>query len=207
MNLEELKYIWQEHSDDVSETMQVNAAEIHSMLHARSTSALEKINRNMMIDMGAFVLITLAGIAWGLYSNTTFTHFEILVLCLFMLGSIFFYWRKFRALNRISITSGNLRASLSEITRTLDFYAKLYMYLVVYAVPVLGAGGVFYGFYKGSQEDGRTLSDVTPAVWTLLVVVMILYAAFAVAASRWYVNKMFGVHYQELKSCLRELEE
>ncbi|MEZ4772825.1 MAG: hypothetical protein R3D00_06535 [Bacteroidia bacterium] len=207
MNLEELKYIWQEHADDVSETMQVNASEIHAMLHARSKSALDKINRNMMIDLGGFVLITLGGIAWALYSNTVFNNFEIGVLCLMVLGSVLFYWNKFRALNRVSITTGNLRSSLEEITTTLDFYVKLYFYLVVYAVPVLGAGGVFYGFYKGSQEEGRTLSDVTPAIWALLFVIMILYAGFAVVASRWYVRKMFGIHCQELKDCLKELEE
>ncbi|MDX2249291.1 MAG: hypothetical protein SF052_21055 [Bacteroidia bacterium] len=207
MNFEELKYIWQEHSDAASETMQVSASQIHSMLQARSKSALDKINRNLLIDLSAFILLILSGTGWVLYSHTPLTSFEMVFLGLTIFTSGFFYWRKFRALNRVSITTDNLRASLSAITHTLDFYMKLYFYLVVIAVPVMGSGGMLYGFYKGSQEDGRTLEEVTPAIWMLLVGLMVVYSTLAVLASRWYVQRMFGVHYQELKTCLRELEE
>ncbi|MEZ4826889.1 MAG: hypothetical protein R3C61_11500 [Bacteroidia bacterium] len=207
MNLEELKYIWQEHSDEAVETMQVNAAEIRAMLQSRSKSALFKIKRNIALDLGAFFLLCIAGLAWIFTSNIYLSPAEIAAICLFAATSLVFYTFKLRALNRVAITSDNLRTSLSAITGTLDNYMKLYRLLVVYFVPVLGSGGVLYGAYKAGQEDGRTLADIPPAVWALLFVVMILYSVFAVFASRWYVHKMFGIHYQELKACLNELEE
>ena len=38
-------------------------------------------------------------------------------------------------------------------------------------------------------------------------ITMVVYSAFAILASRWYVNRLFGVHYRELNLCLQELEE
>ncbi|MEZ4851966.1 MAG: hypothetical protein R3B93_25860 [Bacteroidia bacterium] len=84
---------------------------------------------------------------------------------------------------------------------------KIYFYSIVILVPLLGSGGILYGFYKGGNQSGRDMENIPTEVWGVVGVTMIVYSALAILASRWYVNRLFGVHYRELNLCLQELEE
>lgn len=207
MNLEELKYIWQEHTETESRTRQVPIDDLRAMLHIRSQSALSKINRNILLDMGAFSVMMLIG-GFVLLRNSNRTEWwEIALTVMLVTAAGLFYWKKYQSLNRASISTDNLKDSLISVTQTLDFYMKVYFYMIVLVVPVLGSGGILYGFYKGGQDAGRNLSDVPAEVWGIVLVTSLVYSALAVLASRWYVHRMFGIHHEELKACLNELSE
>jgi cation transport ATPase len=207
MNLDELKHIWKAHTDHAASVSQVSISEIQRMIQQRSQSALAKINRNMALDLLAMTLVGGALIFWMWQNDFSFNTAEIIVMSAIIIGISLFYWQKYRLLNRASLTTDNLKDSLTEITRVLGIFMKIYFYSIVILVPLLGSGGILYGFYKGGNQSGRDMENIPPEVWGIVGITMIVYSALAVLASRWYVNRLFGIHYRELNLCLQELEE
>ena len=207
MNFDELKHIWKAHTDQHESESRVSISEIQRMIHSRSQSALVKINRNMVLDLIAMTVVGGALIFWMWRNDFSFNMTEILVMSAILIGIGLFYWQKYRLLNRPSLTTDNLKDSLAEITRVLGIFMKIYFYSIVILVPLLGSGGILYGFYKGGNQSGRDMENIPTEVWGVVGVTMIVYSALAILASRWYVNQLFGVHYRELNLCLQELEE
>ena len=207
MNLDELKHIWKAHTDAAEMISRVSTSEIQRMLHQRSESALAKINRNMVLDLTAMAIVAGAMIWWMSSNDFSFNLTEMLVMGAIVLAIGVFYWQKYRMLNRVSLTTDNLKDSLTEVTRTLGIFMKIYFYSIVIFVPLLGSGGILYGFYKGGEQSGKDMSNIPPEIWGVVGITMVVYSAFAILASRWYVNRLFGVHYRELNLCLQELEE
>ena len=206
MNLEEFKELWQSHLNSEVEFKLLSDDEISQMLQQRSQSALGRINRNIMLEMGLVILIGFVAGVWLYLRETELNWIEKLIVPFYIISSGFFYWIKYKALNRRSITTENLKDSLTNVTRTMSIFMQIYLYAIVVFVPALASGGILYGLYAGGEGTGKTIAELSAKWWAIIVVVMVVYSIIAVWASRWYVNKIYGVHFRELKLCLAELE-
>lgn len=205
MNLDELKYLWSTHTDAELESRHLSEMQIYELLQQRSNSALGRINRNIKIEMAVVILLGALAMTLLFTRDSTISWIEKIVIPLYVLASGLFYWTKYRALNRSPITTENLNEALRQITQTMGIYMKVYLYAVVFLIPLLGSGGVLYGFYKGRQEHGEGLEGVPMELWLLLVVCMLAYSGLAAWGGKWYINRLYGVHYKELMSCREEL--
>lgn len=207
MELDELKDIWKVQTEAEAIEMHVSPEEVSGMLQGRTRSVLGRINRNIVIETVMVILLGMVGAIW-LYTRESELHpLEHALIPTYVIGSAVFYWYKYRMLNRIAVTTENLKDALTQLTNTMGTYMKIYFYGIITLVPALGVGGILYGFFKGSRDAGEEWEELPLEVWVILGITMVIYSVFAVFFSRWYLDKMYGVHYRELNLCLQELRE
>ncbi|MDX1905645.1 MAG: hypothetical protein SF053_01325 [Bacteroidia bacterium] len=205
--LDHLKQLWQEHTAVLESQHQVSEADIRTMLRNRTRTALDKINRSIVIELLILFCMGIGG-GWFLWSqDQRLDPQEIRTLSWYAVLNIAFYALKYYLLNRTDITAGNLRHSLTSLRRTLGGYMTLYLVVLTLLVPLSSISGLITGFQMGLTEDGRTWADVSPKAWAILIGVGIAYTALSYLLVRWYLWAMYGVHYQEIKRCATELEE
>lgn len=206
MELDELKYLWQNALDPEERQAAIEPAEIRRMLRSRSMSALGKINRNIWLETGLVIIFGLIG-GWYVFSQPAPHELEIGLLGGYIVGSLIFYYFKYRSLNRKTLQEGNLRESLAYTVQSLGQFMRVYYYVFVPLIPLMSGVGMLYGFKEGAQSNGESLETIPLQVWGVLIVVMVIYMAIGYFATRWYVNRLYGRHYQELSICLDELME
>ncbi|MEO1448865.1 MAG: hypothetical protein AAFV07_05015 [Bacteroidota bacterium] len=206
MELDELKYLWQTALDPEEEEETLSPEEIQGLIKGRSLSALGKVNRNIWIES---VLVILLGIvwAWFVFSEPDPSPVDIWTLAFFVLGSLVFYFFKYRSLNRKTLQSGNLRESLTYTVRSLGQFMNIYYYVFLPFIPLVSGAGILYGFKEGAQANGDSMATIPLKVWGILFVVMAIYMVLGYFAMKWYVHRLYGQHYQELSACLDELME
>ena len=204
MNLDELKILWQEHSAHEVETFWLRQDEIQRMLRQKGKTALGKIQRNIKLEMGAVVILGLLGLWPG---ENGIQPWAVIVVSVYILASGLFYWYKYRALNRADIANGNLREAFEQLTKTMGRYMKIYRWIVIAFIPLIGIGSILAGFMMALQDDGKSLAEVPVFVFGILLLIGLIYAVLASLFTRWYLQRLYGRYYQALKECLRELNE
>jgi len=203
MNLEELKDIWQS---------QVSTAPTHSpealsgMIRKRSQTALARINRNIKLEALIMLVVGMVS-AWQWAQGNTFLQEMWIGFTVFSALSLVFYARKYQRLNQVDTTRLSLKESLEHTARTMKGYMRLYFYATLFLIPVLSIGGIFYGFAEAAAEEQKTLADTPLAGWLILGAISLIYVGLSYLFARWYVHRLYGVHYQELQDCLQELNE
>lgn len=207
MNLEELKEIWTSHAGDLSESQYLNQEEIRDMLHKRSVGAVHRINRNIVYELLAISVLFIGVIYWLFTRKEAVANWEILLFAFMFLASGIFYFFKYKSLNRGEIHTDNLLESLENITKSLGLYMRIYLYAVIFLVPTLAFSGGYYGLYLRRLSLGTEEPILSVKGWMVFGAGMLVYAILAIFTSNWYHKKLYGTHYQELKSCLAELKE
>ena len=206
MELDELKHIWQNHTAILLKDDYRTEEDIGKMLRQRSRQALSKINRSIAIEVGILLLLAL-GACWQLMQVDASWHAFASILLGFVGLSLVFYAWKYRQLNRVGMETANLKEALTRTTQTMAGYMRLYSYAGMIVVPLLGACGVLYGVYVSANEEGTSISDFGLSNWIFIGSVVVIYAGLSILFTRWYVRKLYGVHYDELRNCLVELQE
>jgi uncharacterized membrane protein YidH (DUF202 family) len=205
MNLEELKSIWQTQSNAQARQEQHSREAIRQMLYRRSRTALSRINRNIVLE-AIFMVLTLLGSTWMLWQQPSNLTGMWIFLIILSVGSLAFYYLKYQQLNRATLGHEDLRNSLGDIARVMEHYMQLYTFLMV-IMPLLASVGVLYGYSVSAAEDGRSLLDLDWTEGGILGLVLLLYGTFSYYFTRWYIRWVYGIHHQELKACLAELDE
>lgn len=205
MELDALKSIWQSHTALLTEAGRRSEADIRRIIRQRSRRALSKINRSIAIEVGLLIALGIWTIRNLLVEDTW--QLASWISLVFIIASLGFYAWKYRQLNRVQFESANLKEALMLTTQTMAGYMRLYYYAGMIVVPVLGVSGVLYGVYVAAGEEGKTLGDLSLHTWLVIGAVMAVYAALTILFTRWYVQKLYGVHHQELQACLLELTE
>lgn len=179
--------------------------EIASMLNVTSKSVVNKLKRNVWMEM-IFTIIT--GIALLVYAlmledgSMKWTCISILVL--FMVYS-FYYTKKLSLLNRFDPGKGNLKKTLevliADLTGYLKFYRRSYAFLYpFYFILIL----VFGLLERGTDEFVRILNK--PEIIFYLIGAAIVFFICSIWFTRWYLKKLYGTHLQKLKDLLVDLE-
>lgn len=207
MNLEELKEIWTSHAGSLSENEYLNHNEIRNLLHKRSQGALAKINRNILYEMLASAALGIGVVYWLLTRKEEVSVWEILLFAAMFITAGFFYFFKYKSLNRNEIQTDNLMESLESVTQSMGRYMRFYLYTLVFLIPTLAFGGGYYAWYLRRLSLGAEESLFSFKEWLMLGGGMLIYAILATFTNNWYHKKLYGTHFKELKSCLAELKE
>jgi len=207
MNLEELKDIWTSHAGNISETQYLNHIEIQNLLRHRSKGAVHKINRNILFELLASLMLCVGIVYWLYNRKLSVSLWEIWLFTGMFVGTGIFYFFKYKTLNKNKIQADNLLESLEAITRSLGIYMRIYLYSVVFLVPTLAFCGGYYGLYLRRLSMGTDEALLSFNGWLGFGTGMMVYAIVAILLTNWYYRKLYGTHYKELKACLVELKE
>lgn len=205
MNLDELKNIWQEQTASL-EGYQLEEQELFGMLEGRSRTLLNKINRNIMIEMGVVVLLTLLGLTWMKFQGPGVGPSELMASLGYVVFSGIFYGIKYRSLNRGRLRTYTLKEALRHIVKVMRTFMNLY-YWLSYMLPLFVMGGGLMGLKMEKEAMGQSLADVSGQTWVAFVFTMLVVGFISIFVIRLYVKWLYGKHYNELKVCLDELDE
>lgn len=206
MNLEELKYYWQDQSAAL-EGKRLDREALRLLLEERSLITLGKINRNILLEMAVVALFGLFWLYYILHRPEGTNAWEIAGIFVYVLGSAVFYWYKYRSLNRQSLRNADLHTGLSRLVKVMKGYMRFYFWSGILLVPVMGTGGFVYGFYTGLMASGKSLANISPLKWLLIAGILLAFNLLAIWFVRLYIRWVYGTHYDALKACLTELED
>ncbi len=199
MELDDLKNIWKQNPPFPHK----NAEEIAAMLKSKSTSIIEKLKRNVWIEL---IFTDVVGIALLVYAFTIphgrIKWMIISILLVFFLYT-FYFIKKLLLLNRFE-QGKDIKSSLellaSQLTSYLSFYKK--SYAILYPVYFI-IGLLFVAVEKGM--DGFLHSMSQPRSLVYLIVMSLVFLLSSTWFVRWYLKKLYGNHVEKLKSLLREI--
>jgi hypothetical protein len=203
MELDNLKSIWKEVSQPISS---LDKAELRSLLKGKTQDALSKINRSIWLEVGACLLATL-GFAVGMFFQNRTEQWVLSILILILcIGSVAYYYYKYRQINQISLNTENLRTSLGQLINSLEYFIRFYFQAVIFLAPVCFITGFLYGM--ASQTDIEKYSH--RGYWLIFTsgaILTILLSLTMYPLMRWYLKTLYGYYINDLKTCLSELDE
>jgi hypothetical protein len=201
MELDDLKAIWKNNEGFQPK----NETEIAAMLKGSSKSIVNKLKRNVWVEI-IFTLV--AGLALLIYALTLengslkWTSISILVL---FVGYSFYYIKKLLLLARFDPGKGNLKINLNALISSLTGYLKFYRrsYTILYPVYFC-LGLLFAAMERGTQEFLRIVTKADVLIY--LIASAISFFIFSRWLTNWYLKKLYGNHLEKLRILLMDIE-
>ena len=203
MELEDLKSIWKSSGPVFAPK---NEQEIGMMLKGRSISIINKIKRNVWIELVFTIAVSVALLIYALSLQKGAMKWTSISLLLMCLASTIYYIKKLSVLNRVQGINENLHDTISFLVTNLTGYLKFYKnsYTVLYPVYFM-LGLLFSVLERGPDNFVEFLSQPITIIYLLLMagIFFIISSWFA----RWFLRKLYGDHLEKLKSILNELNQ
>jgi uncharacterized membrane protein len=209
MELDDFKNIFREKTQVQSSKTK---EEIEKLCHAKTTTALEKIMRNMVIEIIFSFIIGIALAVWVLSIKTTGLPLLVAVsamIIVFVQAALFYpSYMKFKGLQNNN--AENLILWISELIITLESFIKAYRRYITWGIPVGGLLGAFIGISDNENElDIPTLSSQDHDSSWLFFIITLAFAAFlfylAYQLAYYTIRKLYSKYLDELKSTQAEL--
>ena len=223
MDLKDLKKTWEQ----ISPGRELDEVQLRHMLGRRTTSLIERIDRNIKIGFGLlFILILIFVFDDFLVSPRLVSSMPqgvpipqwLVFLAVFSNTLIFttflYFVIKYYRVKRSCDLDCDLRETLQKIIDTLILYQRLF-YLALVTLMVNIGSAFITGLYSGEklklENQGAQLTDIDPQQLFLVVVIGLIILVILVGGVflflRWGFRKLYGNYIQKLKATLKELEE
>jgi hypothetical protein len=203
MELDDLKDIWKKSGPEFRAK---GKAELALMLQGRSTSIVDKLKRNVWIELILTFTASLGALGYALMlPSGTLKWTSISFVLLFSLYCTY-YIKKLLLLNRFNPADENLKNHIDRLIISLDSFLKFYKrsYNILYPsffVLVL----VFLAIERGATDFLDSLNRPYMIIYLLLS--SAFYYFLSTAFTTWYLKKLYGNHLDKLKSLAHELED
>lgn len=187
--------------------------DISQQLRSRSGTALDRIMRNLLLEVGmgvaAIIIMTMA--AYRLNSLTI--RWLSVIIWILSIGQIVAFTWQYRKLKRmIQPIATDLRSHLQQQIQVIDRFVKMYLAFCLWSIPVGFVLGGFLGYTVAANGlndpflrplDELKLSLVGVIVVLVLVLGLLVGLFFMIKA---YIRWLYGRHLDQLKACLAELD-
>lgn len=202
MELEDLKSIWKQSEPDFQLK---NEAEIALMLKGKSVSIIDKLKRNVWIELIFTIVVSVVLLFYAISLKTGALKWTSISLLLMCMASTIYYIKKLVMLNRFREVNENLHDTISLLIKNLTSYVKFYnSFAVLYAVYFL-LGLLFGALEKGTDKYIEFLSKSSTIIYLLLMAGLFFFISTWCAS--WFLKKLYGNHLDKLKALLEELHE
>lgn len=209
VELENLKDIWKQQIQPTIDKQNIEKQEIERLLKGRSTSILEKLKRNLLLEIAMFVVCLLLVSAVPFYFHST----PVTILCLMAVVVIFipyliYYIKKYNELKRFSVFHNDIKTSLQSLILQLEKFLKIYFYgsllLSPFAVFISSIACLYEMKALGYLLYFDEFSKPTLAI---ILSFALVFTLVSYPILKWYLRKLYGQHIETLKAYLKELEE
>jgi len=202
MELEELKYIWK---NNEPEFQPKDEEEIALMLKGRSMSIIDKMKRNVWLELIFTVIVSFVLLIYATTLETGAPKWTSTSLILLFIVYCFYYVKKLTLLNRFSGVNENIRDNIEMLVKNLTDYLKFYKrsYAIIY--PIYFCLGLLFGaLERGTGKYIEFLSRPSTLLPLLAVAIVFFFTSTWLAS--WYLRKLYGRHLDKLKDLLNELQ-
>ena len=211
MELDDFKNIFREKAPGNSSK---SKEEIETLMHKKTTSALEKIMRNMVIEIALSFVVCIALAITLLYIKPSGLPLFLaaLTVAVVTLQAAFFYpsFQKFRLLHKSG--SENLIIWLTELIDTLEKFIKAYHRYIAWGLPLGGLIGGVIGYMESDEElpiPTISLDFIQSKFLYILILLLIGFLMFRLAY--WFayytIKKLYSKYLNELKESKEELSK
>lgn len=203
MELDDLKDIWKKSGPEFRAK---DKTELALMLQGRSTSIVDKLKRNVWIELILTFVASLVLIGYALtLPSGTMRWTSVSSVALFSVYSIY-YIKKLLLLNRFNPAEENLKTHIDRLIMSLSSFLKFYKrsYNILYPtffVLIL----VFMAIERGATDFMDSIRRPYMIIYLLLS--SGFYYFVSTAFTNWYLKKLYGNHLDKLKSLAHELED
>jgi hypothetical protein len=199
----DLKPIWNSDRGKAAEHYG-SLEDIHRLAGKRSDNILNKLRRNIIMELIASVIILLL-LAVAVYQWDSGLPFWIFAITFAVIGWLSFrlyvrFLRQLREVNQKSILE-----ALREYVRLVGKYIRRMKVLIYYLTPLGYLVGLAVGTFAG-HEGTFTLQDFLVMGFGAIIGLPFLFVVIWFS-TRKYIRWLYGKHYESLKEVLNSLEE
>ena len=203
MELEELKYLFIEHSSKAPNKSSPET--IAAMLKRRSASQTAALKKNLLIELVIAVLFSF----FPVYILTSYPGIYTRGMAILFLLTAAAFGAKIimllSAIHRYERTSFAIKQRLRLLIDILNRSARLYVQSTIVAFPLLFAVAALLVYLDNQNKDTlRFVATGTDAVM-IYVVSSLLWCVAMYFFTQWYVKKLYGNHINQLQSHLNEM--
>ena len=209
IELDDLKNKWKDKIDSNIDLQHVEQEKIRELLNRRSTNIIDRLRKNLLLEIGMFCLCLLLIACVPFY----FKSREVTILCMIVLTGIFipyliYYLKKYREFQQFFSYNEDIKSSLKALIAQLEKYLKIYFWGSLLLTPVSGFLSGFAILYEMKALGFLLYFDVFSSSTLLMILSFaLLLTLLSYPVMKWYVRKLYGQHLEKLKDCLKELEE
>ncbi|TVQ86715.1 MAG: hypothetical protein EA393_11775 [Bacteroidetes bacterium] len=209
--LNELKKIWNRSFEKEPEA--ADRKRLLEIISRKSSGPIGKLKKSIRIEIGALIITIPLLIAILFELPEPYFIFNTSMLILAFSGSLIYYFKSLRKLEKTwKESQQNLRQALESTIMLTKFFRKSYFWLNVILFPFGIYFGYIVGFGLGSGGKRVTSLPVFEhmplfiAILVILVFVMVLFGLFWLFL-KYYVRKLYDVHIEKLEEIYKELME
>ena len=218
MDLNDLQKAWNKLTDKSSGQRMLSEEEILSMLGRRTTTLLDRLDRNVRIGFLVLlaVVVTLLGgellpLA-GIFPGETLAGeipgwlqrldlgVSLLIVALFI--TFFVHYRKIRNICRQGC---DLRHTLLKTIGVLTLYRRLFTFALA-IILLESATGFTAGFFTSIHQNNTLEGFFIPTLGMGLLLILLL-SGFLFFMLRWAFRIVYGNYLHQLRATLAELDE
>ncbi|HRI21722.1 MAG TPA: hypothetical protein PLA68_12250 [Panacibacter sp.] len=170
-----------------------------------SHSPLEKIKKNLLINMIFGVLICLLYVAVIFYFRIWQVQLCTILVLLFSLWALYTAYSQYKNINSTISAVNPVLQELKRHYQSITDWMNTQQRVALFFYPVSAAGGFILG---GVSESGKTVSDFMskPLVWVALLIALVVLVPACWYLTKWMFKYSFGKHIKSLKENIDALE-
>lgn len=167
---------------------------------------MEKIRRNLLINMILGMLVCLVYLFIILYFHIWQVQVLIAVVLIFSLWASYTAYIEYK---KIHATVSSTNSVLDELKRhqlSITTWMKTQQRVALFIYPVSAAGGFMLGGAMGSGKPVHVIMS-KPIMYVILLITIAILVPVCYYLARWMFNYSFGKHLDALKVNISALEE
>ena len=209
IELEDLKNIWSSKIENDIGQQSIEKEKIRDLLNKRSTNIIDKLRKNLLLEIIMFCVCLLLIACVTIYLHTK----EINILFVIVIAFIFipyliYYIKKYRELKKFFSFNQDIKSSLQSLIIQLEKYLKIYFLGSILLTPIYVFLSGFAILYEMKALGFLLYFDVfSSATLSMILSFALLLTLLSYPIMKWYIRKLYGQHLEKLKDCLKELNE
>ncbi|MDB5228616.1 MAG: hypothetical protein JWN78_2809 [Bacteroidota bacterium] len=209
IELDELKHIWKDKIDSSIDNQHMEQEKIRELLTRRSSNIIDKLRRNLRIEICMFFACLLLIACVPFY----FHSMQVTILCIVVSTVIFFpylvyYIKKYSELKKFFSYNSSIKVSLQALVLQLEKYLDFYFWGSLLLTPVSVFLSGFAILYEMKALGFLLYFNIfNSAILATLLSFALLLTLISYPLMKWYIRKLYGQHLEKLKDCLKELQE
>ncbi len=223
MKIQDLKKAW----DKLPSAEEMDEEQIRKLLHHRTMSMFDRIERNIRIGfIVLFFLVLLFILDDFIYAPFLLGNLGVdyqvpgwikiidIIFNLFIISTFVYFVVKYYRIRTRCNLSCNLRETLVKIIDTLRVYKRLF-YMALAILSLILALAFIYGLYMGMvlgfEQRGYMISEIPAGGWILAGGIVVIIFAALIGGIYWVMHwgfvRLYGNYIEKLKNTLKELDE
>lgn len=216
MELNDLKHAWNKFSESEADRRRVDENELQRMLNRRTSSLMDRIDRNVRIGFVVVCALVLFSVVDNIFltpnmaEETEVPAWIYLIDALnnlFLLGTFLYFWFQYRTLKKDYSNTNDMRQVLTSSVKLLNTYRKLFYWsltVFLFAIAVSSIAGFFANPNLESEVyfEERNQSMVFLSFALLIGILLLIFVVF-----HWGFRRLYGRYIKQLDATLAELDE